>query len=118
MTKSNNEYRIDLIPIKNYNKDISSDFVWYISFTLSKYDINDINYEELTGLNEEKEVLLRISDILNNFTIDKIFIIGNTFLEKKIRLYKNFMIYAFTNYNIKMDYCKGFIDNKGLYIWK
>jgi len=118
LTNSNTKYRIDLIPIKNFNKNINSKFVWYISFTLDKYDINDDQYENLTGLNEEKEVFMRIGEILNNFDIDKNFVIGNTSLQKKIKLYNNFIYLVFPNYNIQMDYCEGFIDNQGLYIWK
>lgn len=117
-TNSGNEYRIDLVPIKNFNNKISSDFVWSISFTLSKYDINDINYEELTGLKEEKEVLMRIGDILNKIDIPKYFVIGNTILEKKIKIYKNLLLLVFPNYNIEMSYCEGFINDNALYIWK
>ena len=117
-TDSNNEYRIDLIPIKNFNEKISSDFVWSMSFTLSKYDINDINYEELTGLMEEREVLLRIGDILNSVKIPKYFVIGNTILEKKIKIYKHILLFVFLDYNIEMSYCEGFLNDKGLYIWK
>ncbi|MCK9415478.1 hypothetical protein M0Q97_02320 [Candidatus Dojkabacteria bacterium] len=117
-TDSENEYRIDLIPIKNFNINIESDFVWSISFTLDKYDIDDIYYERLTNLGEEKEVLIRIGDILNTVDIIKYFVIGNTLLEKKIRIYKQLLLFVFPNYNIEMSYCEGFIDNKGLYIWK
>jgi hypothetical protein len=117
-SNSENEYRIDLIPIKNYNINIKSDFVWSISFTLSKYDINDFYYEEMTNLREEKEILIRIGDIINKIDIDKNFIIGNTILEKKIRVYKSILVLVFPDYNIEMNYCEGFIDNKGLYIWK
>ena len=118
LTNSNTKYRIDLIPIKNFNINIFSDFVWYISFTLDKYDITDDKYEELTGLNEEKEVLMRIGEILEDFNISKNFVIGNTSLQKKINLYSNFVYLVFPNYNIQMDYCEVFLDNKGLYIWK
>jgi len=117
-TDSDNKYRIDLIPIKNYNVDINSDFVWSISFTLDKYEVGDVRYEELTNLNEEKEVLIRIGDILNRLDISKNFVIGNTDMEKKLRLYKNILIFVFPDYNIQMNYCEGFINNKGLYIWK
>jgi len=117
-TDSENEYRIDLIPIKNFNINIESDFVWSISFTLDKYDSDDIYYERLTNLGEEKEVLIRIGDILNTVDIIKYFVIGNTLLEKKIRIYKQLLLFVFPNYNIEMSYCEGFIDNKGLYIWK
>lgn len=117
-TNSDNEYRIDLIPVKNFNEKISSNFVWSVSFTLSKYDIIDINYEELTGLMEEREVLLRIGDILDDIKIPKYFIIGNTILEKKIKIYKHILLLVFPNYNIEMSYCDGFLNDKGLYIWK
>ena len=117
-TNSDNEYRIDLIPIKNFNEKIPSPFVWNISFTLSKYDINDINYEELTGLMEEKEVLLRVADILDNIKIPKFFVIGDTLLNKKNKIYKHIIFFVFSNYKIEMSYCEGFLNNKGLYIWK
>jgi hypothetical protein len=117
-TDSENEYRIDLIPIKNFNIYIKSDFVWSISFTLNRYGVGHVYYEELTGLNEEKEVLIRIGDILNKIDIIKYFVIGNTILEKKIRIYKQFLLLVFPDYNIEMSYCEGFIDDKGLYIWK
>lgn len=116
-TDSNIEYRIDLIPVTNYNKNINSKFVWNISFTTSNKPVQDINYEELTGLNETKEVLLRMGDILNKINIPKYFIIGDTLLQKKINIYKNFLILVFPNYNIEMSYCAGFLNDKGLYIW-
>jgi hypothetical protein len=117
-TDSGNEYRIDLIPIKNFNKRVESKFIWSVSFTLSEYDINDINYEELTGLMEEREVLLRVGDILNDIKIPKYFVIGNTILEKKIKIYKHILLLVFPDYDIELDYCEGFLNDKGLYIWK
>jgi hypothetical protein len=117
-TNSNNKYRIDLMPLKNFNKDIDSDFVFNISFTLDKYSIDDPNYDDLTGLNEEKEVLLRIGDILNNLDINKYFVIGETIIDKKMRIYKHILTYVFKDFKIKMSYCEGFINNNGLYIWK
>ena len=117
-TNSDNEYRIDLIPVKNFDEKIPSPFVWSISFTLSKYDINDINYEELTGLMEEKEVLLRVGDILDKLKIPKFFVIGDTLLNKKIKIYKHIIFFVFSNYKIEISYCEGFLNNKGLYIWK
>lgn len=117
-TNSGNKYRIDLVPLKNFNNEIDSDFVWNISFTLNKYDVYDADYEDLTGLGEEKEVLIRVGNILNNVNIPKFFIIGDTVLQKKIRIYKHILSIIFPEYNIKMDYCEGLLNNKGLYIWK
>ena len=117
-TDSANSYRIDLIPLLNYNVNIKTDFVWSISFTLDKYDVYNVNYEELTGLGEEKEVLIRVGDVLNKIDIPKNFVIGNTILDKKIKIYKHILVLVFPDYNIDMNYCEGFIDNKGLYIWK
>jgi len=117
-TNSENKYRIDLAPLLNFNKEINSDFIWNISFTLDKYDIYDIDYEDLTGLGEEKEVLVRIGNILDKIDIPKYFIIGDTELQKRIRIYKHVLSIVFPNYNIKMDYCEGLFNNKGLYIWK
>ena len=102
----------------NSNKNITSDFVWSISFTLKKYDINSEEYEKLTELYEEKEVLIRVGDILNQLNIEKNFVIGKTIDPRKMNLYKNILLYVFKNYNIELDYCKGMIDNKGLYVWK
>ena len=53
-TNSNTEYRIDIIPVKNLNSKIDSDFVWSISFTLSENPIHSEEYEKLTELFEEK----------------------------------------------------------------
>ena len=92
--------------------------MWSISFTLDKYDVYNVNYEELTGLGEEKEVLIRVGDVLNKIDIPKNFVIGNTILDKKIKIYKHILVLVFPDYNIDMNYCEGFIDNKGLYIWK
>lgn len=39
-TDYKNQYRIDLVPIKNFNSNIKSEFVCSISFTLSQYDVN------------------------------------------------------------------------------
>lgn len=117
-TDSKNKYRIDLIPLKNFNLEIKNDFVFNISFTLDKYEVYDDEYEELTGLGEEKEVLLRIGDILSNVNLPKYFVIGKTDLEKKFKLYKKILIYVFKNYNIEMKYCEGLKDNIGLYIWE
>jgi len=103
--------------VKNFLKDIKSKFVWNVSFTISNKNINDPSYEEITSLNETREVLHRIGDILNKIEISKYFVIGNTLEEKRLTIYKNFVLIVFPNYNIKMDYCEGFIDDKGLYIW-
>jgi hypothetical protein len=116
-TDSKTEYRIDLIPVINYNKNINSDFVWSLSFTLKKYDINSEDYEKLTELYEEKEVLIRVGDILNQLDIEKYFVIGKTIDPRKLNLYKNVLLYVFKNYNIDFNYCEGMIDNKGLYAW-
>lgn len=116
-TNSKTKYRIDLIPIKNFNPNINSKFVWSISFTLDKYEVGNSHYEELTELNETKEVLIRIGNILNQIDIPKYFVIGNTDEENKIELYEDFILYVFKAYNIEMSYCEGFKDNKGLYIW-
>jgi hypothetical protein len=117
-TESGNKYRIDLAPLKNFNSKINSEFVWNISFTLDKYDVDDFEYDDLTALNEEKEVLVRIGNILDNINIPKYFIIGDTVLQKKIRIYKHILSIVFPNYNIDMNYCEGLLNNKGLYIWK
>ena len=117
-TNSKNKYRIDLTPLKNFNSEIKNDYVFNISFTLDKYDPDDLEYDNLTGLNEEKEVLLRIGDILNKLDIPKYFIIGEVSIEKKMRIYKHILALVFKDYEIKMDYCEGFPNNKGLYIWK
>jgi len=116
-TDSNNKYRIDLMPLLNFNTEINNEFIWNISFTLDRYNVDDFEYEDLTGLGEEKEVLVRIGNILNNIDIPKYFIIGDTELQKKIRVYKHMLSIVFPNYNIKMDYCEGLLNNKGLYIW-
>jgi hypothetical protein len=116
-TNSNNEYRIDLIPIKNFNDNINSDFVYSLSFTLSHRDILDINYEDFTNLNETKEVLMRIGDIILNLDIPKNYVIGNTILQKKINIYMK-VASVFDGFNIKMDKCDGFLNDIGLYIWK
>ena len=116
-TNSDNEYRIDLEPVKNYLEDIDSDFVWSISFTISDKNILDPSYEDITSLNETREVLHRIGDILSKIDIVKYFVIGNTLEEKRLTIYKNFILIVFPDYKIKMNYCEGFIDNKGLYIW-
>lgn len=117
-TDSGVEYRIDLIPVINYNVKINSDFVWLISFTLNTNDIDSLEYEKLTNLFEEKEVLIRIGNILNQLNIDKNFIISQTIDPRKIKLYKNILFYVFKNYNVDLSYCDGMVDNKGLYIWK
>lgn len=77
-----------------------------------------LDYEELTGLNEEKEVLLRVGDILQNIILPKYFVIGNTDIEKRIKIYKHILLLVFPNYNVEMSYCEGFKNDKGLYIWK
>jgi len=117
-TDSKNKYRIDLIPLKNFNPEIKNDFVFNISFTLDKYEVYDDEYEELTGLGEEKEVLLRIGNILSHVNLPKYFVIGKTELEKKFKIYKKILIYVFKDYNTNMTYCEGLKDNIGLYIWK
>jgi len=117
-TESGNKYRIDLAPLVNFNKEINNDFVWNISFTLDKHDVYDIDYEDLTGLGEEKEVLVRIGNILDRIDIPKYFIIGDTILEKRIRVYKHVLSIVFPNYNIEMNYCEGLFNSRGLYIWK
>jgi len=116
-TDSDTEYRVDLIPMINYNMKIDSEFIWSISFTLKDNSIYDESYEELTKLDETREVLLRIGDILNRIDIPKYYIIGDTTLKSKIKLYKNFLLLVFPDYNIEMLYCDGFINDKGLYIW-
>ena len=117
-TDSGNKYRIDLAPLVNFNKEINNNFVWNISFTLDKHDVYDVDYEDLTGLGEEKEVLVRIGNILDRIDIPKYFIIGDTILEKRIRVYKHVLSIVFPNYNIEMNYCEGLFNSKGLYIWK
>ena len=117
-TDSDNKYRIDLMPLINFNKEIDNKFVWNISFTLDKYDVYDEEYEDLTALNEEKEVLIRVGNILDNINIPKYFIIGDTVIQKKIRIYKHILSIVFPNYNIDMNYCEGLLNNKGLYIWE
>jgi len=117
-TDSGNKYRIDLAPLVNFNKEINNDFVWNISFTLDKNDVYDLDYEDLTGLGEEKEVLVRIGNILDRIDIPKYFIIGDTILEKRIRVYKHILSIVFPNYNIDMNYCEGLFNSRGLYIWK
>jgi len=117
-TNSGIEYRIDLMPVVNYNDKIKSDFVWNISFTLSEHDIKSEDYEKLTELHEEKEVLIRIGDILNRLNINKNFVIGQTIDPRKINLYQNILLYVFKDYNTELNYCEGMINKKGLYVWK
>ena len=117
-TVSDNKYRIDLAPLKNFNSKINSEFIWNISFTLDKYEVYDAEYEDLTSLNEEKEVLVRVGNILDRIDIPKYFIIGDTELQKRIRVYKHVISIVFPNYNVDMSYCEGLFNNKGLYIWK
>ena len=94
---------------------MSSETIKIINIINQNYNVN---YEELTGLGEEKEVLIRVGDVLNKIDIPKNFVIGNTILDKKIKIYKHILVLVFPDYNIDMNYCEGFIDNKGLYIWK
>ena len=107
-----------MAPLKNFNSKINSEFIWNISFTLDKYDVDDTDYEKFTGLNEEKEVLVRVGNILNKIQIPKYFIIGDTEIQKRIRVYTHVLSIVFPNYNIDMSYCEGLFNNKGLYIWK
>ena len=117
-TDSNNEYKIDLIPIKNYNNIIKSDFVWNIAFTLSNRNVQSDSYEELTNLHEEKEVLLRVGDILDKINIPKYFAIGNTIDPRKINLYKHILMYVFKDYKVDLSYCECMFDDKAIYIFK
>ena len=116
-TNSNTEYRVDLIPVCNYLQNISLKFVWSVSFATSDKEVGDSSYEEMTNLNETREVLLRIGDIIKRLDIPKYFVIGNTLEEKRMNIYSGFLLLVFPDYNIKMARCDGFIDNMGLYIW-
>lgn len=113
-----NKYRLDLLKMKNYCKEIEDDFVYNISFTELNRDVDE--YEMLTNKKEIYEILGKIGYILKDFNKCKnhSYLIGLSNDERKNKLYDYFLRIVFNNYKIRYDYCEGFVNNMGIYILK
>lgn len=117
-TSNLNVYRLDLLKMKNYCKEIDDEFVYNISFTDWYRDVE--KYEELTNKNEIYELLSKIGFILRDYNKDKnqSYCIGLTLDDRKNNLYNYFLRIVFKDYKIRLDYCDGLINNKAIYIFK
>ena len=101
-SKLGNKYRLDIFPLKEFNKEIN-----HIAFgidskefedlpnTLSDLDIYWDDYERPTNRNEMIDILNRLNFILNDLVnkneIQPDFCIGGTELESKNNIYEYFL---------------------------
>jgi hypothetical protein len=104
-TKSNTEYRLDLIPIED-NTIIYPKFI-SVSFSLSKnnpIDSTPIDYDKLTDKNEMMELMSRILYLMDIFEKDygnNIFMIGYSDNNKKMNIYEYLIRIVFKDYRLE-----------------
>jgi hypothetical protein len=124
-SKSNIEYRLDLVILMEENsslKDVRLHDKKFISVSFSVANSNDENYDTPTNLNELYDVMSRIRYLieLNEYKINN----GYVFMfckpsANKIRMYEYFIKYCFPDYKLIIDYTSGFTNTTiGYYLIK
>jgi hypothetical protein len=116
-SKNGNSYRLDFVTLMENNQNLVNTFLHdkkFISVGYSLSDSTDKNYDDLTDLKEQYDLLNRIKFLINEFkkNIDEniyIFMFGKP-SDKKYTMYKYILEKCFHNYKIIKDYTSGF-DN-------
>jgi len=124
-SKSNTEYRLDLVVLLEENKnlkDIRLHDKKFISVSFSLLNSNDENYDTPTNLNELYDVMSRIRYFieLNEYKINNnyVFMFGKP-STNKIKMYEYFIKFCFPDYKLIIDYTSGFPNtNVGYYLVK
>lgn len=124
-SKSNTEYRLDLIILFERNKDLKDKRLHnkrFISVSFSLSNSNYENYDDQTNLNELYDVMSRIRYLiqLNEYktNLSYVFMFGKP-AENKINMYKYFIKICFPDYKLVVDYTSGFPNtNVGYYLIK
>lgn len=124
-SKSNTEYRLDLVVLLEKNEDIKDERLHnkrFISVSFSLSNSNYENYDDQTNLNELYDVMSRIRYLiqLNEYktNLNYIFMFGKP-AENKINMYKYFIKICFPDYKLIVDYTSGFPNtNVGYYLLK
>lgn len=124
-SKSNTEYRLDLVVLLERNKDLKDKRLHnkrFISVSFSLSNSNYENYDDQTNLNELYDVMSRIRYLiqLNEYktNLNYVFMFGKP-AENKINMYKYFIKICFPDYKLVVDYTSGFPNtNVGYYLIK
>lgn len=124
-SKSNTEYRLDLVILFERNKDLKDKRLHnkrFISVSFSLSNSNYENYDDQTNLNELYDVMSRIRYLiqLNEYktNLSYVFMFGKP-AENKINMYKYFIKICFPDYKLVVDYTSGFPNtNVGYYLIK
>lgn len=122
-SKSNTEYRLDLVVLLERNKDLKDKRLHnkrFISVSFSLSNSNYENYDDQTNLNELYDVMSRIRYLiqLNEYktNLNYVFMFGKP-AENKINMYKYFIKICFPDYKLVVDYTSGFPNtNVGYYL--
>lgn len=124
-SKSNTEYRLDLVVLLEKNEDLKDKRLHnkkFISVSFSLSSSNYENYDDQTNLNELYDVMSRIRYLiqLNEYktNLNYVFMFGKP-AENKINMYKYFIKICFPDYKLVVDYTSGFPNtNVGYYLIK
>ena len=122
-SKSDIEYRLDLVIIFEKNNDLKDLRLYnkkFISVSFSLANSNNVNYDTATNLNELYDVMSRIRYLieLNEYkTKDNyVFMFGKP-SDDKIKMYEYFIKVCFPDYKLVIDYTSGFPNtNIGYYL--
>jgi len=102
-TDSGNRYIIDFIYLKDTIGYYKNRDIYNVSFTLEKNRnlLNSENYEELTFLKEQHELIKRIififKDFNDKFAENCVYLIGETVDKRKTKWYRNLIKDSFSN---------------------
>lgn len=124
-SKSNTEYRLDLVVLLEKNEDLKDKRLHnkkFISVSFSLSSSNYENYDDQKNLNELYDVMSRIRYLiqLNEYktNLNYVFMFGKP-AENKINMYKYFIKICFPDYKLVIDYTSGFPNtNVGYYLIK
>lgn len=124
-SKSDIEYRLDLVILIEKNEDLKDSRLHdkkFISVSFSLANSNNLNYDTPTNFNELYDVMSRIRYLieLNEYKIKEnyVFMFGKP-SDDKIRMYEYFIKVCFPDYKLVIDYTSGFPNtNIGYYLIK
>lgn len=112
-TEKNNRYRLDLVILKENNKDLKDIRLHnkkFISVSFSKSDATEDDYDNETNLYELYDIMSRIRYLikLNEYKIENnyVFMFGKP-NENKINMYEYFIKMCFPNYILIKDHTSG-----------
>jgi hypothetical protein len=121
----NVDYRLDFVILKEEKKIINKKLKnkKFVSVSFSLKNINDVDYDTPTKLNNQYGVLNYIIWLVNHFknkiNENYIFMFGNPKDDRKFNIYEYIILKCFKDYEIIKDYTSEFYNtNVGYYLIK